>query len=564
MCNPFAYRWSHRKTALVVFLAWLASIAVSIPNFIHMKLNTYCYLIYTSRAWNRACTITYFILVYIVPVVIMVVLNTKVILALRRRASGARLGGNTRAPIGARISHRPSISAENTRSAPKKKDGKLGTQPNVQGEQIVPEIPSYAISQGATTLQTTIYNEEFIDRSNIPEAKVAPEAKFPDQTLTPEEKIGGQENLAERRREHQSATMINGENVKIQFTGQSAKVRGQCVTLEGMVRGQSISEDTDDQPVIIGEEPRGQAILPVKEIIGHSGISPEKKVKGQSLIEEEKCRAQSVLPEEKSSAQTFFQEEELVGNSPISERGVIRVQSVILNEKFSVQSVTQKEQQRAQPTDQKGEFVCSISEGEPNRSQPMRSEGDVICQSLSSTKDVMAVRPSLRDKEVKARYVNGEGGTMHSSTISRKEVSTAQSSTADMKSKRLHTYLRQKLSIQSATLDSVRRGHTPATKTSSPSTVIVGIAHDDCFAKQYKSVFKILTVLTLTHLTITLPNHIYYLVNLRQEAPSTQLLEALISLGYMGFLNSCVNPIIYSIMDKRFRKDVKELFKRIF
>ncbi len=82
------------------------------------------------------------------------------------------------------------------------------------------------------------------------------------------------------------------------------------------------------------------------------------------------------------------------------------------------------------------------------------------------------------------------------------------------------------------------------------------------FSKQYRSVFKILTVLTLTHMFICLPNHIYYLSRLTTKY-SVKFERALISLSYMIFLNSCVNPVIYSIFDRRFRKDVRNLFKNI-
>eukprot|EP00794_Sanderia_malayensis_P013939 gene13939-15391_t len=85
----------------------------------------------------------------------------------------------------------------------------------------------------------------------------------------------------------------------------------------------------------------------------------------------------------------------------------------------------------------------------------------------------------------------------------------------------------------------------------------------ESFVKQYRSVFKILTTLTVAHMVLSLPHHIYNLVRLSGVTISDDLDLALVGLGYMTYLNGCVNPVLYSIFDKRFRKDVKKLFKSI-
>ena len=80
------------------------------------------------------------------------------------------------------------------------------------------------------------------------------------------------------------------------------------------------------------------------------------------------------------------------------------------------------------------------------------------------------------------------------------------------------------------------------------------------FTKQYRTVVKVLLAMTVTFMVISLPGHIYYLCYEFQVELSYLAQSTLIALTYIYYLNCCANPVIYSVLDKRFRRDVKRLF----
>ena len=79
-----------------------------------------------------------------------------------------------------------------------------------------------------------------------------------------------------------------------------------------------------------------------------------------------------------------------------------------------------------------------------------------------------------------------------------------------------------------------------------------------------RKLIKILVVIVTLFALLTLPIHIWYLwyeFSDRSESQnySLEVVEIFASLMYM---HSAVNPIIYSIMDRSFRRDVKMMFGR--
>ena len=77
--------------------------------------------------------------------------------------------------------------------------------------------------------------------------------------------------------------------------------------------------------------------------------------------------------------------------------------------------------------------------------------------------------------------------------------------------------------------------------------------------KPKRKMIKILVVIVTLFATLTLPTHIWYLWyefsdRSKSERSGLEVLEIFTSLVYM---HGAVNPIIYSIMDRSFREDVK-------
>ena len=81
--------------------------------------------------------------------------------------------------------------------------------------------------------------------------------------------------------------------------------------------------------------------------------------------------------------------------------------------------------------------------------------------------------------------------------------------------------------------------------------------------RRKRKMVKILIVIVTLFALLTLPIHIWYLWYEFSDRSETehynlQILEIFATLVY---LHSAVNPVIYSIMDKNFREDVKAFFK---
>ena len=91
------------------------------------------------------------------------------------------------------------------------------------------------------------------------------------------------------------------------------------------------------------------------------------------------------------------------------------------------------------------------------------------------------------------------------------------------------------------------------------SSAIAECSDQDGIRRPKRKMIKILVVIVTLFALLTLPAHIWYLWyefsdRSKSERYSLEVLEIFASLVYM---HSAVNPVIYSIMDGRFREDVK-------